>query len=414
MPALNTPALPRSFHRLTLSNLLAHSAEQIGLAATPIVAVLVLNAGAGTTALLQAAQTLPFLILSLPLGLLADSTRRSRVMVWGETLRAVSLLLLVSLVVTGQVTLPMLTILGFVGSVGTVAYTVAAPSLVSSIVKHAHLSVANGRTELVRSIAFAAGPAIGGAIVGWMGASWAYAFAAGLSILAVAALGRIHEPQGAVHNHRRPIEDMGQGVRFLAAHPLLRPVMLTAIVFNIAWYCLQGIYVAYAITNLGHSSTQVGIVLAMYGVGMLAGALAAPHVMARIPFCRVVAIGPIAGFGAAFVMTMSIWTPFVGIPMTTFFLLGAGPIIWTISTTTLRQSVTPITMLGRVSAVLTMATAGARPIGAGVGALVATVAGVEWCLLLAAAGFLGQALIITSSSIVALDAQPSHVEPEAA
>jgi hypothetical protein len=100
--------------------------------------------------------------------------------------------------------------------------------------------------------------------------------------------------------------------------------------------------------------------------------------------------------------------------MTTFFLLGAGPIIWTISTTTLRQSVTPITMLGRVSAVLTMATAGARPIGAGVGALVATVAGVEWCLLLAAAGFLGQALIITSSSIVALDAQPSHVEPEAA
>jgi MFS family permease len=412
MHATNIPALPRSFHRLTCSNLLAHSAEQVGLAATPIVAVLMLNAGAGTTAVLQAAQTLPFLLLSLPLGLLADSSRRSGVMVWGETLRAVSLLILVSLVVSGQITLPLLTTLGFLGSVGTVAYTVAAPSLVSSIVKHAHLPVANGRIELVRSVAFAAGPAVGGAIVGWLGASWAYAFAAGLSILAVAALSRIHEPQRAVHRHRRPLEDMWQGIRFLATHPLLRPVMLTAIVFNIAWYCLQGIYVAYAISTLGHSSTQVGIVLAMYGVGMLVGALAAPRVMARLSFGRVVVIGPFAGLVAAFVMTMTVWTRFVGLPMTTFFLLGAGPIIWTISTTTLRQSVTPIEMLGRVSAVLTMATAGARPIGAGVGALIATVAGVEWCLIAAAAGFLGQALIIISSATASLDAQPSQIKPE--
>ena len=56
------------FPRLAWSNLAAQSAEQIGLAATPLVAVLALGAGAGETGFLQTAQTLPFLILAIPAG----------------------------------------------------------------------------------------------------------------------------------------------------------------------------------------------------------------------------------------------------------------------------------------------------------------------------------------------------------
>src|SRR3546814_6471773 len=69
-------ALPAAFRRLAWSNLAAQSAEQVGLAAAPIVAVLALGAGAAETGLLQTAQTLPFLLLAIPAGLLAD--RRSR------------------------------------------------------------------------------------------------------------------------------------------------------------------------------------------------------------------------------------------------------------------------------------------------------------------------------------------------
>ena len=56
------------FPRLAWSNLAAQSAEQIGLAATPLVAVLALGAGAGETGFLQTAQTLPFLLLAIPGG----------------------------------------------------------------------------------------------------------------------------------------------------------------------------------------------------------------------------------------------------------------------------------------------------------------------------------------------------------
>ena len=50
--------LPTAFTRLAWSNLAAQSAEQIGLAAAPLVAVLALGAGEAATGLLQTAQTL--------------------------------------------------------------------------------------------------------------------------------------------------------------------------------------------------------------------------------------------------------------------------------------------------------------------------------------------------------------------
>ena len=58
--------LPASFQRLAWSNLAAQSAEQIGLAAAPIVAVLALGAREGAVEILQTAQTLPFLLFSIP------------------------------------------------------------------------------------------------------------------------------------------------------------------------------------------------------------------------------------------------------------------------------------------------------------------------------------------------------------
>ena len=411
MPTSSSERLSCPFHRLTLSNLLAHSAEQIGLAATPIIAVLLLDAGAGTTAVLQAAQTLPFLLFALPLGLLADNRSRTRLMAGGETIRAVSLAIIMFLVTTGSLTLPALIALGFLGTIGTVAYSVAAPSLVPSLVPNHHLIAANGRIELVRSIAFTSGPAIGGALVGWTGANWAFAFATLLSLAAVLTLVGIAEPRTVASSLRNPVADMKEGVRFLVSHPLLRPVALTAVVFNIAWYCLQSVYVAYAISSLGHTSGQVGIVLASYGVGMLVGASAAPLVRNNASFGRMIVIGPIAGLIASLVMVATLWLPVIILPVTTFFLLGAGPILWTISTTTLRQAVTPDLMLGRVSAVLTTATAGARPLGAGIGALLATIGGAEWCIIAAALGFVIQATIILTSETAAIVEQPSLPQP---
>ena len=85
-----------------------------------------------------------------------------------------------------------------------------------------------------------------------------------------------------------------------------------------------------------------------------------------------------------------------------------------ISTTTLRQSVTPPRLLGRVSAINIMGY-GARPLGSALGAMVGGIYGAETCLYLAAAIFAAQALVILMSPAVSLARQPEMVsEPTAA
>ena len=86
-PAHSNTAPTNGLRTLSWSNLAAQSAEQISLAAVPIVAVLLLQAGPGEIGLLSAAQTLPFLLLSIPMGVLADRWSRSRLMVVAEGVR---------------------------------------------------------------------------------------------------------------------------------------------------------------------------------------------------------------------------------------------------------------------------------------------------------------------------------------
>jgi predicted MFS family arabinose efflux permease len=397
--------LPVGFNRLAWSNLAAQSAEQIGLAAAPIVAVLSLGAGAGATGMLQTAQTLPFVLFAIPAGVLADRTSRRRVMTGAEALRVGSLLAMLALASFGGLTLPSLAILGFIGACGTVAYSVAAPALVPALVPSQALAAANGRLELARTVAFAGGPALAGALVGWTGGAPAFAVAAALSGCAVVLLAGLHEPARAMASPRRAATEIREGAVFVFGHRLLLPVYVTQVVFNTAFFMLHAVYVPYAVHRLGLSAAAVGATLATYGIGMIAGALLAPRLMRALPFGWVIVLGPITGFAAALVMVATIWAPSPVLAGLSFFLIGAGPIVWVISTATLRQTVTPPALLGRVSAI-NITGYGARPLGALLGALIGGVYGAEACLVVAAVGFLVQAVVIVASPVRHLDRQP--------
>src|ERR1700729_785830 len=92
MAQFRNEPLPPTFNRLAWSNLAAQSAEQIALAAAPIVAVLMLGVGEGQTGLLQTALTLPFILFAIPAGLLADRISRRLLMTCAEALRTLALL----------------------------------------------------------------------------------------------------------------------------------------------------------------------------------------------------------------------------------------------------------------------------------------------------------------------------------
>src|SRR5712691_111782 len=341
---------------------------------------------------------------------LAWSNRVSRrwLMASSEALRAAALLAILALIWFGLLSMPLLALLGFIAVCGTVAYSVATPSLVPSLVPPASLPAANARIELARTVAFASGPALGGILVGWMGAAPAFGFAAALSVIAVVLLSGIYEPARAPAPRRHPLQDVKEGAAFVLHHPLLRPVFITQFIFNTASFLLLAVFVPYAVRHLGLSATGVGTTLAMYGVGMVVGALLATRVMRKLAFGTVIGLGPVTGFVAATLMALTTFVPTPWLAALSFFLLGAGPILWVISTTTLRQAVTPPRLLGRVSS-LHIIRYGARPLGSALGAIVGGLYSAEACLYLAVAIFGAQALVILMSPAVSLARQPQMV-----
>lgn len=403
---MQSPHLPPAFARLAWANLAAQSAEQLSLAAVPLVAVLMLGSGPGEIGLLAAVQTLPFLLLSIPLGVLADRTSRRRLMVWAELLRAVSLVVLLAMVLTGQLSIFWLAVVGFAGAVGTVGFSVAAPAMVPALVPRGSLARANGRLELARSAAYAAGPALAGALVAWVGGAAAFVLAALLSAAAVGLLWRLHEPARTLAPARHPLREIQEGAQFVWRHEYLRPMLLTGIAWNIAWFVLQAAYVPYAVRVLGLNTEAVGFTLGMYGAGMVVGALLAPRIVGAMRFGSAVQFGPAVSVAAAGAMVATLALPHGALAGLSFFLFGAGPIIWTITTTTLRQSVTHDDMLGRVGAVFLTVNAGSRPLGAALGAVVGSAWGEAACLVLAFAGFVLQAAIILTSRLSGLKTLP--------
>ena len=398
--------LHRSFHHLAWANLMAQSAEQIALAAAPMVAVLVLGATVAETGTLQTILTLPFVRFAIPAGLLADRYRRKTIMAWAEGLRAATLIAIVVLIATTRLDWLSLTVLGFLGVCGTVAFSVAAPALVPSLVDGGQLARANGRIELARTTAFTVGPALGGFLVGGIGAAAAFGVAAMFSLMAAASLSTIKEPALKAFRQNRPLREIREGVAFVATHPLLAPVFLTQFIFSAGLFMILAVFVPHAVHALHLDAGAIGTILAMLGAGMLMGALSAGYVLRRLPFGRVIGIGPFSGLLGSVLIAATAWHPSAALAGAGFFLLGAGPILWVISTTTLRQSVTPPELLGRVSAINILAY-GARPLGAGLGALFGGQFGAATALLAAVVIFAMQAAVIAQSPAVDLKRQPN-------
>ena len=111
-------------------------------------------------------------------------------------------------------------------------------------------------------------------------------------------------------------------------------------------------------------------------------------------------------------MASSAWWPWPVLAGLSYFLFGLGPIIWTVSTTTLRQTVTRNDQLGRVGSIFLTANAGARPLGAAAGALIGTLlapqAAMTACLVIAALGFALQAAVIIVSKVRDLSDLPAQ------
>lgn len=413
---------------LTFSNLMAHGAEQLCAAAVPLIAVTQLGAGAREVGLLAAAQSLPFLLFALPFGVWADRSSRLKIMISAESFRAFTLIVLLCVGLIWGHSLWSLGLLGFFGACGTVAFVVALPALVPQIVAKEDLPQVNMRLELARSLAISAGPALAGVLVASVSDSTAFIVAAILSGAALMTLWRIRglvntaTNQGDSRAQRSIATELREGFNAVLQERYLRPVFYTSIVWNLSWFVLHAAYTPYAVRRLGLSEAQVGMTLGIFGVGMILGSFAFGRVVNRFAFGKVVVIGPAFSLLGMLLIqatefSVSSSSASFMLLLLGFFCFGFGPVMWTISTTTLRQNVTPNHLMARVGAVFLTCNAGARPIGALIGAGLSAWVGAQYgstgqwlgeraCLWVASLGFLAQFILVITAPIARLKIIP--------
>ena len=384
-------------HKISYSNLCAQFSEQIIIAVLPIIAVLSMNASAAETAFIQMINTLPFLLLSIPMGVIADRVSRKKLMIIIEIVRATAIFILFYLTFSGSLSINKIALFGFFIAMGTVIYSVASPALVASFVIKEQLINANRSIEIAKSVAFTAGPALGGILASYLSGGLAFILAFSLSIVSAVFLICLPKEPLIEKSGRNVIQELCDGLIFLIKNKYLMPITITAFVFNLSQYLLLSIFAYYVINNLSFTSFEVGASLSLIGLGMLIGSFLYKIISKKINFGLQLTLGPISAFMASILMFLTLIYSAKILVFVAFFFFGFGPIIWTISTVSLRQLVTPSNMIAKVSSVIMTVTFGARPLGAAIGVYISANFGVKSCIIAALIGFLIQLIIILFS-----------------
>ncbi len=401
----------KPFHALLGAAAGTHAADQLALATLPLTATLVLGAGPDVLGLLVAAQSLAWLLVSLPAGAWVDRRPRRQLLI-----AALGLGLLASSVAVVAAALEAASLLGiaaFAGAAGTVVYVLTSVSLLPSLVPAADLSRANARLELVRAVVSLAAPFVAGLLAQHLSPTWGYALAALGAALAVACVLALPHVPAPTTSTARPsfVDAVRAGARFVVHHELLRGISLCAIFWNFAFFALLAIWAPLALGPLGLDPARMGLAQSAYGAGLILGALVAPVSSRRLPPLVTLVFGPAVSVLAA---GLFLAAPFLvaasghgaSLAAAGFFLVGFGPMLWLICQTTVRQLVTPLPLMGRVNATVQTAIYGVRPLGALAGGLVAAHAGLQSALLLVAAAFVLSTLVIVLSPLARLRAMP--------
>lgn len=391
----------------------AHLADQLALAALPLLAVVLLGADAAGVGLLVAAQGAAWLAVTLPGGVWVDRIGPVRMLARAQAISAVGWSAAVVAVLAGSG--GALAAAAFVASAGTVLFVLACVPAVRALAAPAELSRANARVELARALVTLVAPVLAGVLVQRFSAGWAPAAAAAAALASIACAVHVRAaaqvpvpapdtgavpapPRAAAAPHVAAREPMArsitEGARFVAAHSLLRPIALCAVCFNIGFFVLIAAWVPYALGVIRLDAASAGLVQAGYGAGLLAGALAAPRLIARASE-RVVLIGGPAS--ATLAMLLMLAVPGAASGCVAQALVGFGPMLWQVCRTTLTQRATPPALLGRVGATVQLAVYGVRPLGAIAGGTIALYAGPRAAIATAAACFAASTLVIVLS-----------------
>jgi predicted MFS family arabinose efflux permease len=290
-------------------------------------------------------------------------------------------------------------VVGFVNSTLSIAFNAAEFAAIPSLVTADDLVEANGRIQASYAAATIAGPIAAGLLAGLVAIETVILIDA-LSFLASAmSLGLISRRFNAADAPGATSirSDVVEGLRYVLRHPVLRAISLMMALFNFVGAPMMDQLVLFADERLGAGESGVGLLYGAASVGIVVLSLLAGRMRRRWRF-SVVALGALLLHGAL-VMAFALNTSFaVALPL--MALLSGLGIMFNINTSSLRQTIVPSHLLGRVMSIAMVLATSASPLGSVIGGVLiertghveAVFAGMGVLMIMIALGFTFTAL----------------------
>jgi MFS family permease len=324
-PGPGTAPLPlrrnRSFRQLWIGQLLSDTGSTAATIAYPLL-ILALTHSPAIAGVVGTATATVQLVLGLPGGALVDRMDRRRTMIVCDTVRAVVLAVLGTLVLLHQVNWLLVLAVAIIDRAGGVFFDPAANAALPAIVADQQLEEAWAATEARSFAASLAGPALGGLMyalgraVPFFGDALSYLVSAG-SVRRIRGQFRPARPEGKTSLAR----EAADGIALVWRTPLLRAVVVQAPLINFAF---TGVIFTITLALRRHGTTPgvIGLVQAGIMAGGLAGAVIAPRLQGRLRLSQIVLVltaGSTVLFALAALLLPSV---LVGVPVAIALLLS--------------------------------------------------------------------------------------------
>ena len=381
------------FMRLWAGQTVSQFGSTITREALPYTAILVLGASPLQMGLLGAAGAAPLLLLGLFAGVWVDRVRRRPLMIAADIGRALLLLSVPVAYLLGWMRIEQLYLVAALTGVLTMCFDVAYQASLPGLVQREHLLEGNSKLGLSESVAEIGGIPLGGALVQLISAPITLLLDALSFVFSAWMLRRIRaeEPPPAPVAQREHVwHDLSTGLRAIWADPLLRAMAGTSVIQNFFGWFYGAIYSLYAIRVLGMSTTTLGITVAFGGIGALFGALLARPATRRFGLGPTIVAGLLISSCTSFLIWLAGGWLAAAVPlMIASQLIGDGVgTIAQIDQISLRQTITPEAMLGRVNASMNVLGKGIGTLGLLVGGGLGELIGLRSTVMVAALGTL--------------------------
>ncbi|MBT1596630.1 MFS transporter [Curtobacterium flaccumfaciens] len=380
----------------------------VSAVAVPVLVVTVLHASPFEVGLVNAAQFLPYALFGLIVGAYVDRFRRKPLLIWASVGRGVCLGAIPALWLAGLLNLWVTAVALFVFGILSVVGFAATQSLLPRIVPRPLLLAANARIDQSDAAAQTVGPALGGVLVSIVTAPVAIALDAVSYFVDAVLIARVRviEQTPARTAGTRLRSDIADGLRWTYGHTTLAPLALSTHLWFLANAAGLTVFATLALRTLALPAAVYGAILAVSGVAMLLGATAAPRLGTRFGAGRTIiaarAAYPIAWAAITLAVVGSdraALLPTVMVLFVAFAVHGAAAGCENANEMSLRQTVTPDALLGRMNGTMRSANRTLAAAGAVGGGALMTVAGDGVALLAVTLVFTGAVVVAMCSPL---------------